>query len=62
MADIKLNADICKAHLEALKTANEQWFYGYHFSKEDVQRLEASLTYFEYIKEELQKKLDKEAS
>lgn len=60
MADIKLNKDICAEHLRALKVANEQWFYGYHFSEYDMQHLETALTYFGYIKDELQKKLDKE--
>jgi len=54
---MKLNKNICNEHLKALQTANEQWFYGHHVSELDMQHLESALTYFEYIRDELKKKL-----
>lgn len=58
----KLNREICQEHLDSLKEANEQWFYGYHFSVEDYLRLIKSMEFFEHIKTEQRAKLIAEGS
>lgn len=61
MAEIKPNEEICKEHLKNLRVANEQWFYGYHFSAEDYLRLVEAVRFFEGIKVQQGKKLIKES-
>lgn len=60
MSEIKLNAEICEEKLEALRVANEQWFYGYHFSIDEYLKLVEAVKYFENIKKQQRQKLIKE--
>lgn len=57
---VRLNKEICQDHLEVLETANEQWFYGYHYSTEDYLKLVEAVKFFEDIKVQQRKKLIKE--
>jgi hypothetical protein len=57
---VKLNKEVCHEHLETLETANEQWFYGYHYSTEDYLKLVEAVKFFEDIKVQQRKKLIKE--
>jgi len=58
--DIKLNVEVCDDHLEALRVANRQWFYGLHFGREDYVKLVEAVKYFEDIKVQQREKLIKE--
>ena len=57
---MKLNKEICQEHLDVLKAANEQHFYGYHYSTEDYLKLVEAVKFFEEIKVSQRKKLVKE--
>lgn len=56
-----LNKDVANRHLAILKWGNEAWFYGYHWSKEDLEKMEAAIAYFQYITAELRVKVKQEA-
>ena len=60
MAEIKLNEEICKEHTDTLEVGNDQWFYDYHFSREDYLKFTEAVKYFEDIKVSLRNKLIKE--
>ena len=60
MAEIKLNKEVCEEYLDNLRVANEQWFYGYHFSREDYIKLVEAVKYFEKVKLQQREKLIKE--
>lgn len=60
MAEIKPNEEICKEHLKNLRVANEQLFYGYHFSRRDYDKLMEAISFFEEVKVNLRERLIKE--
>ncbi len=47
---MKLNKDICQEYLDILRQADEQWFYGYHWSLADQLKLDEALEFFESIR------------
>lgn len=57
---MKLNKDICQEHLDVLKLANEQWFYGYNYETSDYLKLVEAMMFFEGIKQAQREKLIKE--
>lgn len=57
---MKLNKEICQDYLKVLKTANEQWFYGYDYETEDYLQLVEAVEFFQHIRTEQREKLIKE--
>lgn len=60
METIKLNSEICEEKLDALRIANEQWFYGYEFSVDDYLKLVDAVKFFDNVKVQQRRKLIKE--
>lgn len=60
MEPVKLNKDVCEEHLDKLRAANEQWFYGYNFEVPDYLELVDAVKFFENVKVQQRKKLIKE--
>lgn len=54
------NKEICEDYLNDLRVANEQWFYGYEFSREDYIKMVSALQFFENIRAQQREKLIKE--
>lgn len=57
---MKTNKEQCEEYLEVLRVANEQWFYGYHYSVEDHTKLVEALNFFDSVKKQQRKKLIQE--
>ncbi len=60
MGVIKLNSEITEEHLETLREASQQWFYGYAYESSDYLKLMEAMQFFEHIKQEQRNKLIKE--
>ncbi len=59
---MKLNKEVCQEYLDILKQANEQWFYGYHWSLADQIKLDEALSFFEHVRREQLKKVVEESN
>lgn len=57
---MKLHEEKIKEYTDTLEKSSDQWFYGYHFSREDYLKLVEAVRYFEEIKVQQRKKLIKE--
>lgn len=55
--DMELNSEQARRHADVLLQANEAWFYGYHWTETDQEKLINALAFFEYVKGEQVKKL-----
>lgn len=57
---MKLNKEIAQDYAKVLLQANTQWFYGYHFSEEDLKELKEAMDYFSKVTIELEVRVQKE--
>ena len=49
-----------ESHLRTLEKANEQLFYGYHWSKGDQSKLNDAIEYYTTVRDRLERSLENE--